>query len=35
MIPLPAVVDEIRGRWIEADESRYADLVEAVRWRAG
>ena len=23
------------GRWIEADESGYADLVKAVRWRFG
>jgi hypothetical protein len=21
--------------WLEADESGYADLVEAVRWRSG
>lgn len=24
-----------QSRWIEADESGYADLVEAVRWRSG
>jgi len=23
------------GRWIEADEAGYADLVEAVLWRSG
>jgi hypothetical protein len=22
------------SRWIEADESGYADLMEAVRWRS-
>lgn len=35
----PALCEAMRlenvTRWIEADESGYADLVEAVRWRSG
>ena len=35
----PDICDAMRlgnvSRWIEADESGYADLVEAVRWRSG
>ena len=35
----PEICDATRlenvNRWVEADESGYADLVEAVRWRYG
>jgi ABC-type phosphate/phosphonate transport system substrate-binding protein len=35
----PAICDAMRlenvSRWIEADESGYADLMEAVRWHSG